>query len=98
MKHRKSVRDFDFYIDEYMYNCQSRNNPAKLTSIAAFDYGYCDSKILNGYAIHDNMSKALDKVLLEGADIQTALNDAAEQAWKKFSSPVPPSSPWLVNS
>lgn len=24
MKRSKSVRDFDFYIDEYMYNCQSR--------------------------------------------------------------------------
>ena len=24
MKRAKSVRDFDFYIDEYMYNCQSR--------------------------------------------------------------------------
>ena len=24
MKQTKSVRDFDFYIDEYMYNCQSR--------------------------------------------------------------------------
>lgn len=24
MKRTKSVRDFDFYIDEYMYNCQSR--------------------------------------------------------------------------
>lgn len=23
MKRTKSVRDFDFYIDEYMYNCQS---------------------------------------------------------------------------
>ena len=24
MKQAKQVRDFDFYIDEYMYNCQSR--------------------------------------------------------------------------
>ena len=71
------------YGDEFAAYAEE-NNPAKLTSIAAFDYGYCDPKILNGYAIHDNMSKALDKVLLEGADIQTALNDAADQAWKEI--------------
>lgn len=68
--------EFKAYAEEF--------NPAKLTSIAAFEYGYCDPKILNGYAIHDNMSKALDKVLLEGADIQTALDEAAEQAWQEI--------------
>lgn len=29
MKRSKTVRDFDFYIDEYMYNCQSRRLRAK---------------------------------------------------------------------
>ena len=24
MRQTKQVQDFDFYIDEYMYNCQSR--------------------------------------------------------------------------
>ena len=60
------------------------NNPAKLTSVECFDYGFCDPKILNGYAIHDNMSKALDKILLEGMDVKQALDEAAAQARKEI--------------
>ena len=69
--------------DEYKEYCEA-NNPAKLTAIGSYAGGFTDPKILNGYAIHDNMSKALDKILLDGVDVQTALDEAAEQARKEI--------------
>ena len=60
------------------------NNPAKLAILPAFEWGYNDPKIVNGYAIHDNMSKALDAILLEGKGIKEALDEAAERAWKEI--------------
>lgn len=69
--------------EEYQSYCEE-NSPAKLTAIGAYEGGFADPKILNGYAIHDNMSKALDKILLEGMDVKEALDQAAEQARKEI--------------
>lgn len=60
------------------------HDPAKLTAAETFDYGTCDPKILNGYAIHANMAKAFDRIVLEAADAKTALDEAAEQARKEI--------------
>lgn len=65
-------------------NFAKANNPAKLAILPAFGWGYSDPKIINGYAIHDNMSKALDAILLESKDIKEALDEAAKRAWKEI--------------
>ena len=54
--------------------------PTKLVCISTFEHGISDPKILNGYAIHDNMQKALESVIYEGVDAQTAMDKAAAQA------------------
>ena len=61
-----------------------KENPAKLAILPSFEYGFSDPKILNGYAIHDNMSKALDAILLENVPVKEALDKAADQAWKEI--------------
>ena len=61
-----------------------KENPAKLAILPSFEYGFSDPKILNGYAIHDNMSKALDAILLENVPVKEALDKAAAQAWKEI--------------
>lgn len=76
---RKSIldsKDFKEYINK---DC-----PSKGDAIKEFDYGYCDPKVLNGYAIHDNMSKALDEVLLGNKTSKQALDEALERAKKEM--------------
>lgn len=61
-----------------------KEDPGKLAALPAFENGFIDPRIVNGYAIHDNMSKALDAILLENKPIKQALDDAAAQAWKEI--------------
>lgn len=57
---------------------------AKGEAVKEFLYGYCDPKVLNGYALHDNMSKALDEVLHNGKTSKEALDNAAKNAKKEM--------------
>ncbi|EJO5347612.1 ABC transporter substrate-binding protein [Clostridium botulinum] len=72
---RKSVidsKEFKDYVE--------KENPAKGEAVKEFDYGYCDPKVLNGYAIHDNMAKALDQIIAGKKDSKQALSDAEKKA------------------
>lgn len=51
-------------------------NPAKEVAIESFESGYCDPKVLNGYAIHENMDKALQQIILGEKDTKQALSEA----------------------
>lgn len=50
--------------------------PAKGVAVEAFESGYCDPKVLNGYAIHENMDKALQEIILGEKDTKEALQEA----------------------
>lgn len=68
---RKSVldsKDFKDYAE--------KENPAKAVATEEFDYGYCDPKVLNGYAIHENMNKALQQIILGEKSTKDALTEA----------------------
>ncbi|MEG0370840.1 MAG: ABC transporter substrate-binding protein [Clostridium sp.] len=58
--------------------------PAKGEAIKGFEYGYCDPKVLNGYALHDNMSKALEQILQNGKSSKEGLDEAAKNARKEM--------------
>lgn len=57
-----------------------KENPAKGEASKEFKYGYCDPKVLNGYAIHDNMAKALNEIISGNKDTKKALSDAEKKA------------------
>ncbi|MCT4565248.1 MAG: ABC transporter substrate-binding protein [Maledivibacter sp.] len=63
--------DFKNYLKE---------NPAKGEALKEFDYGFRDPKILNGYAIHKNMQKALEAVILGEKTSKEALDEARDKA------------------
>lgn len=57
-------------------NYAKKECPAKEVSKEAFKDGYCDPKVLNGYAIHENMDKALQQVILGEKNTKEALKEA----------------------
>lgn len=66
--------------DEFQNYLKNDKSKAKENAIKEIDYGFCDPKILNGYAIHDNMDKALQAVIQGQKDSKTAIADAEKKA------------------
>ncbi|GAA0177149.1 ABC transporter substrate-binding protein [Clostridium sediminicola] len=58
--------------------------PTKEIAVRSFEYGFRDPKVLNGYAIHSNMQKALGEVLEGVKTSKEALDDARDQARKEL--------------
>lgn len=59
-------------------------NPTKAIAVQSFTNGFRDPKILNGYAIHSNMQKALEMVIHRKKTSKEALADAEKQARKEL--------------
>jgi multiple sugar transport system substrate-binding protein len=61
-----------------------KENPVKGEALKQFDYGFRDPKILNGYAIHKNMQKALEAVILGEKTSKEALDEAKKKTRKEL--------------
>lgn len=59
-------------------------DPTKAVAVKSFEFGFRDPKVLNGYAIHSNMQKALEEVLQGVKSSEEALKDAEIQARKEL--------------
>lgn len=67
-------------INDPRYIEYLNTDDSKKTASEQFDYAYEDPKVLNGYAIHNNMQEALEEVLAGSKTLDQALDDAQKEA------------------
>jgi len=73
MKKHRQIRDFDYWIDEYMYNCRSRKlRPKTMQSyeqtLRLFERWCREEENYSPHALRNNFAK---RCLMNGIDIYT---------------------------
>jgi len=67
-----------------VFKAALQENDLKAPGLNCFDYGFRDPSALNAIAIHQSMQAAIEKIVMEDADIAEAISNAEATAKKEM--------------